>query len=96
MQVNKKVLKKLATLSKIEIPLKDEEEMLDEFNKIVTFINVLKKLDTKNIKELTHIHPTTNIFREDRVENMLLKSDMLRSSPKSNSDYIKVPKILKN
>ena len=43
MQVNKKVLKKLATLSKIEISLKDEEEMLDEFNKIVTFINVLKK-----------------------------------------------------
>tara|TARA_B100000965_G_scaffold402284_1_gene427907 strand:+ start:479 stop:769 length:291 start_codon:yes stop_codon:yes gene_type:complete len=96
MQVNKKVLKKLATLSKIEISLKDEEEMLDEFNKIVTFINVLKKLDTKNIKELTHIHHATNIFREDRVENMLLKSDMLRSSPKSNSDYIKVPKILKN
>ena len=95
MKVNKEVLKKLASLSKINISPKLEGKMLDEFNKIIEFVNVLNKLDTTNIRPLTHIHSVGNIYREDVVDNMTQKTDMLKASPKSNSDYIKVPKILK-
>ena len=94
MKINKKVLKKLASLSKINFSYEEEGKMLEDFNKMVQFINTLDEVDTTGVEPLTHIHENSNILREDKVDNMLSKADMLNNAPKSNSDYIKVPKVL--
>ena len=94
MKINKKVLKKLASLSKINFSSEEEGKMLEDFNKMVQFINTLDEVDTTGVEPLTHIHENSNILREDKVDNMLSKADMLNNAPKSNSDYIKVPKVL--
>jgi len=94
MKINKQVLKKLASLSKINFSSEEEGKMLEDFNKMVQFINTLDEVDTTGVEPLTHIHENSNILREDKVDNMLSKADMLNNAPKSNSDYIKVPKVL--
>tara|TARA_B110000438_G_scaffold126251_1_gene122788 strand:+ start:1762 stop:2052 length:291 start_codon:yes stop_codon:yes gene_type:complete len=94
MKINKQVLKKLAALSKINFSSKEEGEMLEDFNKLVQFINALDEVDTTGIEPLTHVHENSNILREDKVDNMISKAEMLNNAPKSNSDYIKVPKVL--
>ena len=94
MKINKKVLKKLASLSKINFSSEEAGKMLEDFNKLVQFINTLDEVDTTGVEPLTHIHENSNILREDKVDNMLSKADMLNNAPKSNSDYIKVPKVL--
>jgi aspartyl-tRNA(Asn)/glutamyl-tRNA(Gln) amidotransferase subunit C len=94
MKINKQVLKKLASLSKINFSSKEEDDMLEDFNKLFQFINTLDEVDTSGVEPLTHVHENSNILREDKVDNMLSKADMLNNAPKSNSDYIKVPKVL--
>lgn len=94
MKINKQVLKKLASLSKINFSSEEEGKILEDFNKLVQFINTLDEVDTTGVEPLTHIHENSNILREDKVDNMLSKSEMLNNAPKSNSDYIKVPKVL--
>lgn len=94
MKINEKVLQKLGSLSKINFSLKERSEMLRDFNKMVEFIKSLDSLETADVKPLTHIHEQSNIFRDDNIDAMLVKSEMLRNAPKSNSDYIKVPKVI--
>ena len=94
MKIDKKVLTQLASLSNIKFSPEGEREMLLDFNKMVHFIKTLEDIDTTDVAPLTHIHNQSNIFREDKVENMLLKSEILNLAPNSNSDYIKVPKVL--
>ena len=94
MKINEKVLQKLGSLSKINFSLKESSEMLRDFNKMVEFINSLDALEITDVKPLTHIHDQSNIYRDDNIDAMLVKSEMLRNAPKSNSDYIKVPKVI--
>ena len=56
----------------------------------------LDNVNTDNINPLTHIHEHENIYRKDVVIQKEIKNAILNLAPNKNSDYFKVPKVLKN
>ena len=95
MKINESKIKKLADLSKLHLDSKDIKSLFSDFEKILAFINELEEVDTNNLEPLTHIHPISNISRDDIICQLDIKQTYLNNSRNHNSDYFKVPKVIK-
>lgn len=95
MEINNELIEKLALLSKLEYNDAAKEEMKKNLQKILTMVSKIDELDLSNIEALKYMTDEHNILREDVVESTLSKEEILLNAPQKDSDYIKVPKVLK-
>jgi aspartyl-tRNA(Asn)/glutamyl-tRNA(Gln) amidotransferase subunit C len=94
MSADKETIRKLAHLARLEFDEAKEEEMAQHINKILVWMDVLNKVDTENVKPLTHMSLEVNVLREDVVKETLSHEEALFNAPKKDSDYFRVPKVL--
>jgi aspartyl-tRNA(Asn)/glutamyl-tRNA(Gln) amidotransferase subunit C len=95
MKIDSKLVDKLAKLSHLEFDKKEKEQMTSDLNKIVELVNKLEELDTNKVDPLVYLNTETNVLREDKVGEHLSKEDALKNGPDKDSDYFKVPTVLK-
>ncbi len=95
MKINIDLINEIASLSKLEFNKKTLEEIKYDLEKIIEFINKLEEVDTSNIEPLNYLNNDLNVLREDNVETSVSKTDALKNAPKKDSDYFKVPTVLK-
>ena len=96
MEINKKTVDRLAELSKLEFSEKEKEGMVKDFQKIVHFVDKLKEVDTEGVKPLVYVNENvTNVLREDEPGEMVSKEDALKNAPEKDSNYFKIPNVLK-
>jgi len=95
MKINKEKVKKLAKLARLNFDNKDIESMVSDLEKMLKFVEKLNEVNTEDISPLTHIHQDINIYREDKTHTLDIKAQILENAPNHNSDYIKVPKVLR-
>lgn len=94
MNIDDKLVDKLAQLSKLEITNAEKPEIKAKFSKILDLVEKLQELNTDGVEPLIYLTPNQNISRKDVVENMVEKSIALKNGPDKDSDYFKVPKVL--
>jgi len=96
MKIDKSTVERLAKLSQLEFSEEEKVEMVEDFKKMVGFVDTLKEVDTEGVKPLTHVNEEViNILRDDKVGGMLSSEDALQNAPEKDSSYIKVPKVVK-
>ena len=96
MKIDKSTVERLAKLSKLEFSEQEKMEMVEDFKKMVGFVDKLKEVDTEGVEPLIYINEdVTNVMREDEVKDMLSVEDALKNAPEKDSSYVKVPKVLK-
>ena len=96
MKIDKSTVDRLARLSKLEFSENEKVEMVEDFKKIVGFVDKLKEVDTEGVKSLIYVNEdVTNVLRKDEVKGMLSREEALQNAPVKDSSYIKVPKVLK-
>ena len=95
MKVDKKLVDKIAGLAKLEFNEEAKEMMVSDMNKIISFINKLDELDTESLEPLVYMSEETNVSRADEVGEHSAKEEVLKNAPQKDSDYFKVPKVLK-
>ena len=96
MKVTKEDLQNVAVLSRIAIAEEQEEKYLGQLDKILTYMDNLSALDTKDVKPTTYALPMQNVFREDVVKESLGREDALANAPLKEDGYFKVPKVLED
>ncbi|MFD2513743.1 Asp-tRNA(Asn)/Glu-tRNA(Gln) amidotransferase subunit GatC [Pontibacter locisalis] len=94
MSTDIQTIRKLAHLARLEFNEEKEQEMLQDLNKILNWVDQLRELDTENIEPLTHMSQEMNVFREDVAENTVSHEKALLNAPKKDSDYFRVPKVM--
>ncbi|MFN3403668.1 MAG: Asp-tRNA(Asn)/Glu-tRNA(Gln) amidotransferase subunit GatC [Cytophagaceae bacterium] len=94
MHIDKNTIRKIAHLARLEFSEKEEEAFLNDFNKILDWMDKLNELNTDNVQPLIHMSSEINVLREDEVNNALKQDDALKLAPKKDSDYFRVPKFL--
>ena len=87
-------VKRIAKLSKLDIPDDQLDYYASEMNKILEYFKIISKVDTSNIEPLTHITNHDNIVRSDTVDECIKNKEFIENCPESFGQYIKVPKIL--
>ncbi len=96
MKINEKKIQKLAELAKLNLTKEEAKKRFSDFKTMLSFINQLDEVNVDNIEPLIYVHESPNIYREDIVEQKDLKASFLKKSKNHNSDYFKVPKVIKN
>jgi aspartyl-tRNA(Asn)/glutamyl-tRNA(Gln) amidotransferase subunit C len=94
MNIDIQTIRKLAHLARLEFDETKEQEMLQDLNKILDWMDKLRELDTSAVEPLTHMSEEVNVLREDVAFNAISHEEGLRNAPKKDSDYFRVPKVL--
>jgi len=93
-KINEELIDQLAHLARLEFDQQAKQNILNDLNRILDYIDQLNELDTSNIEPLIYLTPNQNILREDEVKEVLKKEDALANAPKKDSDYFRVPKVI--
>ncbi len=94
MSLTREDVKQVATLARMELTPKEEEQLTLQLGKVLDYIERLNQLDTEKVEPLAHVGDIVNAFREDRVTNKPAIDSLLSNAPDREDDFFKVPKII--
>ena len=94
MTINKEAVKKISKLSRIASNDEFETSMIKDLNTILKFVDQLNEVDTKGIEPLSSVVEQKLFQREDVVQKMNEKEEILKNSPNKNENYFVVPKVI--
>ncbi len=94
MTIDLKTVKHISKLSRISIDDNKAKKLGKDLNSILSFIEKLNELDTKNTEPLSSIAETTLKLRKDEIKSENIREDILKNSPDKNKDFFVVPKVV--
>ena len=92
MQIDHKTVDEIAHLARLEFDSKAKDEIVNDMNRMLAFVNKLNELNTDNVQPLVYMTDEANNMREDEEKVTLTQQQALKNAPKKDSDYFKVKK----
>jgi len=93
--VDDKLIASLSKLAKLNFDEKAGKKMKEDLDKILVFIDAISKIDTHEVEPLIYMSEEVNVLRNDKITNIISQQDALKNAPQKDSDYFKVPTVLK-
>jgi aspartyl-tRNA(Asn)/glutamyl-tRNA(Gln) amidotransferase subunit C len=94
MSVSKKDVEYVADLARLEFTEEEKENLIEDLNKVLEYMEKLEKLDTGSADIIVNPYYIENKFREDEIQESLPLEDVLKNAPSNLEEYILVPKII--
>lgn len=95
MKITDKLIREIAELAKLDFDKKSAEQMKADLEKIIGFIDKLSEVDTDEVEPLIYLSDEVNVLREDEIKAVVSQVEALKNAPDKDSDYFKVPTVLK-
>ncbi len=93
-KIDIKTVDEIAHLARLEFDDTSKPEIMNDINRMLSFVDKLNELDTKNVEPLIYMTNERNIMRADVPETTLTQKEALKNAPKKDSDYFKAPKVI--
>lgn len=101
MEQQAQLLQQLGKLAKLEASEKDEN-LKEDFKKIVAYMDMIREVDTTGIQPLSHLQfegngMEWNVFREDEPVSEGVRfgrEELLKNASKTEQGYLVVPKTM--
>ena len=93
--INDELINKLSKLAKLKFDDHAKEKIKNDLDKIIKFIDKLEEVNTDNVDPLIYLSEEVNNFRDDTVKDEVSQTEALKNAPQKDSDYFKVPTVLK-
>ena len=94
MSVDKDTVKKIARLSRLDVPEERQEQIAGELNAILSWIEELGEVDTSAIEPLASVTDHSLPMRADKVTDGNKVDDILANAPEQASGFFVVPKVV--
>lgn len=95
MKIDNKRVEELAHLARLEFNDDQKAQIKQDLERIIDFCDTLKQVDTDGIEPLIYVSDEHNVLREDVIGKPFSKEQALKNAPSKDSDYFKVPKVIK-
>lgn len=95
MNIDEKTVDKLASLSRLEFNEEEKKGITNDLNKMLDFVGVLSEVNTDDVEPLIYMLDERTAARDDVAKQTLSQAEALKNAPQKDSDFIKVPKVLK-
>ena len=82
MSIDNSTVKKVAALARIDIKKEDEENLINELNNILGWVDELKKVNTEGIDPMLSVFNESMNMRKDVPESNYSNEVILKNSPK--------------
>ena len=94
-KVDDKLVTNLSKLAKLKFDKNSSEKMKSDLRKMLEFIDAISQINTDKVDPLIYLSDEANVLRNDIITNEISQKDALKNSPQKDSDYFKVPTVLK-
>lgn len=94
MKVSAEEVKHIAQLSRLTVPETEMQIFTEQFNQILSYADIMQKVDTTGIEPTPYVLPITNAFREDIAKPGVSHEVALSNAPAVENDGFKVPRVL--
>lgn len=95
MRITDEMVDHLAHLSRLQFSVEEKQSFKDDLEKMVSFVEKLKEVDTANIQPLLHMGDASNVLREDIIQGSVSSEEALLNAPQQDGQFIQVPKVIK-
>jgi len=95
MEVTSALVDKLAHLSRLEFNTFDKEEIKNDLQRMISFVEKLDELDLEGTEPLLHMSENVNVLRDDEVKGSITREEALKNAPAHDDKFFKVPKVIK-
>jgi len=96
MEITDRTVDELAHLARLQFEGEEKERIKNDLNRILGFMEKLNELDTEGVEPLIYLSEELNVLRNDEARTTITQQQALKYAPQRDSDYFKVPKVLKN
>tara|TARA_B100000768_G_scaffold167122_1_gene171001 strand:+ start:1126 stop:1428 length:303 start_codon:yes stop_codon:yes gene_type:complete len=93
--IDNKLVADLSRLAKLKFDASKAEKMKSDLDKIIGFVDKLSEIDTEGIEPLIYLSEEVNVLRVDEIKHEVSKENALKNAPQKDSDYFKVPTVLR-
>ena len=94
MSIDNSTVKKVAKLARIKVDAKEEQNLKNELNNILEWVDKLQKVDTANIDPMLSVSNEPMPMREDMVTSKLDNKQILSNAPEKKAGFFVVPKVV--
>ena len=94
MKIDNQTINYISELSRLEFHKDEKENIVNDLNRILEFVDKLNEVDTENIEPLIYMTDKINDLREDEIVESITQKEALKNAPDKDSDYFKVSKVL--
>ncbi len=84
----------LASLSSLALADNEVDGLRQDLEKIITYIEKLKELDTTDIEPTYQVTGLENVWRDDEIQTDVGRDELLKLAPEQKDFQVKVPKVL--
>jgi aspartyl-tRNA(Asn)/glutamyl-tRNA(Gln) amidotransferase subunit C len=84
----------LARLARLSLSEEEKETFSGQLDGILTYMEKLNELETKEIEPTSHVLSISNVMREDMPRPSLDREEALRNAPDHTEKFYRVPKII--
>lgn len=95
MEIDNVLVDRLAELSKLEFDAAEKERIKGDLQGILNLIEKLNEVDTDGVQPMIYMNEETTVLREDEVKGEVSKAEALLNAPLKDSDYFRVPKVIR-
>jgi aspartyl-tRNA(Asn)/glutamyl-tRNA(Gln) amidotransferase subunit C len=94
MEVNDQLVEKLAHLSRLKFNDSEKDEIKNDLQRMIGFVEKLNELNLDGVEPLLHMSEEINVLREDEVKGSVNRSEALQNAPLHDDYFFKVPKVI--
>ncbi|MFH1196186.1 MAG: Asp-tRNA(Asn)/Glu-tRNA(Gln) amidotransferase subunit GatC [bacterium] len=94
MSVSKKDVEYIANLARLKYSENDLDEMTNDMNKILQYMDKLNELNTDSVEPLSNPLDAVNVFRDDELKPSIDTLAALKNAPDKDDKFFKVPKVI--
>jgi aspartyl-tRNA(Asn)/glutamyl-tRNA(Gln) amidotransferase subunit C len=94
MSVDKDTVRRIAKLARIAVPAEKLEPLAGELNGIFNWVELLNEVDVEGVPAMTSVVAQTLKWREDRVTEGGVASELMQNAPDHEATFFVVPKVV--
>ena len=95
MNVNDELVDKIANLARLKFSPEEKEDIKNDLQQMIGFIDKLNELDTTGVEPLLHMSENVNVLREDEVTGTIGREEAFLNAPLHDEEFFKVPKVIR-
>jgi len=86
-------IEKIAELAMLKLTPEEKERFSKQLQEVLSYMEKLNELDTKNVQPMRHVLDMATPFRDDVVHPSMERKKALLNAPSQENGYFKTPKI---
>ena len=94
MKITREGVDYVAHLARLNLREDEKDKFTTQLNDIFLYMEMLNKVDTSDVKPMTHAISLNNAFRDDVVKDSIGNEMALANAPDEMGDCFRVPKVI--